>query len=309
MREDTRNGDEVISGALECSPCNRSYPIEGGIPRFVEADNYASSFGFQWNAFAGTQLDSNSGLPISADRLFQSTSWDWTTMRGKRILDVGCGAGRFAEVALQSGASVIGVDFSSAVEASRKNLACYPFFEGVQASIYELPFVPGSFDYVYCLGVLQHTPDPDLAFACLPPQLKPGGALAIDIYPRLWTNIFWSKYWLRPLTRRVPNEALFHLVLRATPPLLWISRRVSSLPLAGRKLKYLLPVVNYEGVYALDEKQMREWAVLDTFDMLSPEHDHPRSERIVRQWFTAAGLQEVVVFRKGHLIGRGRKSV
>jgi hypothetical protein len=174
--------------------------------------------------------------------------------------------------------------------------------------VYELPFAPGSFDYVYCLGVLQHTPDPDLAFACLPAQLKDGAALAIDVYPRMWTNIFWSKYWLRPFTKRLSNPTLFRLVQRAVPLLLAASRCVARVPLLGRKLKYLLPVVNYEGVYPLSETQLQEWAVLDTFDMLAPAHDHPKTAAAIRSWLETAGLADVEVFRDGHIIGRGRKA-
>ena len=37
------------------------------------------------------------------------------------------------------------------------------------------------------------------------------------------------------------------------------------------------PVANYEGMYGLDDRQLREWAVLDTFDMLSPQYDQPQT--------------------------------
>lgn len=299
---------EIISGTLECGECKNLYPIKNGIPRFVPERNYASSFGFQWNRFSKTQLDSYSGLPISRDRLLLSTGWDWGSMEGKRVLDVGCGAGRFSEVALQFGATVVGVDYSDAVDAARANLSQYPKFEGVQASVYELPFRPGSFDYVYCLGVLQHTPDPARAFAALPGQAKAGGRVAMDIYPFLLRNILWSKYWLRPITRQLPSPMLMRIVERAVPPLLKVSRRISSVPMIGPKLKYLLPVANYDGVYPLSESQLREWSILDTFDMLSPEHDHPKSARTLASWFHEANLVEVEIVRKGHLIGRARRT-
>ncbi|MEX2281186.1 MAG: methyltransferase domain-containing protein [Gemmatimonadota bacterium] len=300
-------GADLVSGHLQCSGCSRHYPVENGIPRFVDPHNYADSFGFQWNVFSKTQLDSYSGVPISRGRLHATTGWDWSRMQGKKILDVGCGAGRFAEVALQSGAEVVGVDYSKAIDAAQSNLSGSPRFSAVQASIFELPFVPGSFDFVYCLGVLQHTPDPQQAFARLPEQAKNGGRIAVDVYPLLWTNLFWSKYWVRPFTKKMRSDRLLRLVQRAVPSLLQMSRRLAAIPLLGRKLKYLVPVVNYESVYALSEQQLQEWAVLDTFDMLSPEHDHPKSESTVRRWLAEASLADIEVFRTGHVIGRGTK--
>ena len=59
-----RDGDDVLSGALVSTDGTR-WPVRDGIPRFVPEDNYAESFGFQWNRFPGTQLDSVSGLAVS----------------------------------------------------------------------------------------------------------------------------------------------------------------------------------------------------------------------------------------------------
>ena len=48
--------DEIITGLLGCHECGNQWPIKSGIPRFVESDNYASSFGYQWNKHYNTQL-------------------------------------------------------------------------------------------------------------------------------------------------------------------------------------------------------------------------------------------------------------
>jgi uncharacterized protein YbaR (Trm112 family) len=91
--------DEVEAGALNCSGCGTVHPIVAGIPRFVPLDNYAENFGFQWNRFRKTQLDSHSGQTISRDRFLKSTGWTPESLAGQRVLDIGCGAGRFVEVA------------------------------------------------------------------------------------------------------------------------------------------------------------------------------------------------------------------
>ena len=298
---------EVESGTLVAEVGATRYPIVRGVPRFVNTENYAASFGLQWNRFRETQLDSRSGLSVSADRFFAFTRWRLEDLSDVSLLDIGCGAGRFAEVALGTGADVVAVDYSNAVDACRNNLGPHPRLNVVQADIYHLPFAPASFEGVYSLGVLQHTPDPHHAFLALPTHLKPGGRLVVDLYPKLLRNILWPKYWLRPFARHLPPDRLLQIVEQMVPVLLPLSRAIGRLPLLGRKLRYLVPVVNYEGVYPLDASQLREWAVLDTFDMFAPAHDHPQTAETLRAWFHQAGMKEIEVERLGFLVGRGRR--
>src|SRR5262249_29877700 len=156
--------------------CGASYQVKNGIPRFVGADGYATSFGFQWNTHRKAQLDSCSGVPISADRLFGATGWN-RDLSGECILEAGSGAGRFTEVLLSTGARVFSLDYSSAVDANEANNGAAPNLTLMQADILNLPLRPGAFDRVLCIGVLQHTPDPARAFASLAARVKPGGQL------------------------------------------------------------------------------------------------------------------------------------
>jgi len=121
-------------------------------------------------------------------------------------------------------------------------------------------------------------------------------------------NIFWSKYWLRPLTKRVSQAHLFRSVQFLVRFLLPVSRAIARLPFIGSRLKYAIPVANYEGVFPLSNEQLKEWAVLDTFDMLGAAHDNPQSAPTLRKWLREAGLEQVEVFRVGHLVGRGIKA-
>ena len=114
--------DATESGWLVSVDGQHRYPIRNGIPRFVPEANYADNFGMQWNHFRQTQLDSHSGYPISANRFWKATDWRPAVMKGKWVLDAGCGAGRFAEVALNAGANVVALDYSSAVDALYANL-------------------------------------------------------------------------------------------------------------------------------------------------------------------------------------------
>ena len=125
------------------------------IPRFVAGDQYAESFGFQWNAHRQTQLDSRTGLSISRDRLFAVSGWS-TDLTGQRVLEAGSGAGRFTEVLLTTGAEVFSTDLSSAIEANLANNGPHPRLHLFQADILNLPVRQDLFDRVICLGVLQH---------------------------------------------------------------------------------------------------------------------------------------------------------
>jgi SAM-dependent methyltransferase len=307
--EATWQSDEVEGGTLNCSGCGATHPIVAGIPRFVSLDNYAENFGFQWNRFRKTQLDSHSGQTISRDRFLKSTGWTPESLADQRVLDIGCGAGRFVEVALSCGATVFALDYSRAVDACRANFPSHPNLHVIQGDVYALPFADECFDAIYCLGVLQHTPDPRQAFLSLPRHLKTGGRLAVDIYQGGWRRALHTKYWVRPVTKRVPQERLFKAVERGMPALMGLSRAVSRIPAVGRYARRLLPIANYDGLYGLNEQQLREWAVLDTFDMLAPAYDRPQTPRALAQWTRHAGLAGVEIGQYGHLVARGHKPV
>lgn len=299
--------DEIMDGWLVSQDGMHRYPIRKGIPRFVPESNYADNFGMQWNHFAKTQLDSYSGQKISSDRFWSATGWNSSDMKGKWILDVGCGSGRFAEVALGSGAQVVALDYSSAVDACYTNLKHHSNLHVIQGDIYGLPFASNTFDYVYSLGVLQHTPDVEQAFAALPKVVAPGGNICVDYYEKSFKSLLLPKYWLRPLTKRIEKNTLFFLLEKLVPVLLPISRMIGRIPGFGKLLRRVVPVANYEGVHPLTDKQLREWALLDTFDWLSPAFDKPQTRYSVRLYMEQAKLEQIGILNAGHLVARGRK--
>lgn len=298
---------EFETGWLVSEDGRERYAVLRGIPRFVPESNYADNFGMQWNHFRQTQLDSHSGHPISTERFWHATGWKPEQLRDQWVLDAGCGAGRFAEVALLAGAKVVALDYSSAVVACYANLKQHPNLHVVQGDIYAMPFAPESFPFVYSLGVLQHTPDVANAFAALPPMVKRGGRLCTDFYWKRIRTMLHAKYLLRPMTKRMDQGKLFQLVQRWVPTLLAISQALGRVPLVGRGLKRIVPVADYTGRFPLSDQQLLEWALLDTFDMLAPTYDNPQSAATVLEWFEQAGLVEVEVGHWSHLVGRGIK--
>ena len=131
---------EIIEGRLDCARCSKSIPIVRNIPRFVPSENYAANFGFQWNRYDRIQLDKVMGNNLSRDRWNATTGWP-ARMEGQRILEAGCGAGRFTELALETGAELYSFDLSDAVDANLRNHAAQNL-NIFQASIYEIPLRP-----------------------------------------------------------------------------------------------------------------------------------------------------------------------
>jgi 2-polyprenyl-3-methyl-5-hydroxy-6-metoxy-1,4-benzoquinol methylase len=288
--EAARGSDDVVDeGALVSEATGKRYPIVRGIPRFVDPDNYAASFGEQWNAFRDVQLDSANGASYSRRRFDDETGWGEAELRGKLVLDAGCGAGRFAEVAAARGAELVAMDLSSAVEATAKTLSPFPNVDVVQGSIVDPPFRRGAFDRCYCIGVLQHTPDPPLAVRALVNVVRPGGTFAFTMYARRWYTRLNAKYLVRPLTKRMKSETLLRTIERTMPLLFPITDVVYRVPVLGKLARFATPVANYPHMTELTREQRYRLAVLDTFDMLAPRHDHPMSWQEMERALRAAG--------------------
>jgi SAM-dependent methyltransferase len=271
-----------------------------GIPRFVPDDGYSESFGEQWNRYRRVQLDSATGKPLSRERLFSGTGWP-ERLDGERVLEVGAGAGRFTEVLLEAGAEVWAVDASSAVDAARENLGEHEHLHLAQADLFELPVARGAFDRVLCFGVLQHTPDPRRAFLTVCEHARPGGWVAADVYRRQPYVDRWSAKTLwRPLTKRLPRTMLRRAVEWYVPRWLPVDTRLARIPKLGRFLTALVPCWNYTGLLDLDREQLRAWAILDTFDALSPRYDQPQTLEHVRAWVAEAGLEDAEVAYGGN---------
>jgi SAM-dependent methyltransferase len=285
----------VSSGSLGCTSCDARYPIRGFIPRFVETDNYASNFGFQWNRHWQTQYDHYTGAPISERRFFDSTGWP-RDMKGELVLEAGSGSGRFTAIAVTTGAFVVSFDYSNAVEANYRNNGHCANLLIVQASIFDLPCPRAHFSRIVCIGVIQHTPDPRKAFHCLADASRPGGSLVVDAYVRLpWFKQMWlTKYWVLPITRRVSPTTLYRFCEW------WVNRwwgvTGAFQRLTGRRiLSWFLLIADYRGVYPLPDPIQKEWAILDSFDMLSPAYDFPQTVESVRSWYDEAALVDVEV--------------
>lgn len=276
-----------------------AFPITGGIPRFVPSDNYAAAFGAQWNTWRRTQLDSFTGAPLSRERAERCLGPEaWARLAGANVLEVGCGAGRFTEVLLAEGANVTSVDLSSAVDANSENFPIGDRHRITQADVRALPFDPRGFDVVFCLGVVQHTPNSEETLAALYAQVRPGGWLAVDHYTYRAAWFLSTQPAVRRVLTRMPPERTVPLIEKSVD-ILW---PLHSKLRRGRKLvERISPVQTYFDMFPdLDDEHQRAWAVLDTHDALTDRYKWFRTRGQLERALVALGSGDVSCWRGGN---------
>lgn len=259
--------------------CGRRVPVVRGIPRFVPDDQYVGSFSFEWRTHAQTQLDGDESRE-SEEAFREKTGLTPEDVRGKRVLDVGCGMGRFSDVVSRWGGNVVSIDLSLAVESAFANLGQRGNVRVLQADVFQLPFAAASFDIVFSMGVLHHTPDCKRAFQSILPLVKPGGTVAIWVYGHVGAFRHFSDFYRR-FTTRLPH-GLLHQLCRLSVPLYHLYR----IPLLGRPFQTVFPISMHPKA---------RWRVLDTFDWYAPRYQSHHTYPEVFRWFKEAGLADIDV--------------
>jgi len=252
----------------------------------------ARSFGYEWQAFSEMLPDYESNFRWYFER-FSNNSF-----AGKRILDAGCGTGRHTFHMARSGAlEVLAMDFSQAIEVAARNNLENANTHFIQADIYHPPFAPGTFDFVYSLGVLHHLPDPEKGFRRLLPLVRAGGYMNIYLYWNLEGEARWRRAALsvvttvRRLTTRLPHSLL---------------KKLSWLIAAGFEVAFVLParaLAHFKRTRSLADRvplghyRKYSFRVLytDQFDRFSAPIENRYSRSDVAGWFERAGLEDVVI--------------
>lgn len=317
-------GADVTEGLLECR-CGRCFPIVNGIPRILEdafklfpdfAHKYRDrlpplpevpivrtreaeairrtreSFGYQWTQFSEMVIDFRDNFLKYIHPL------DESFFPGKLGLDLGCGFGRHIYNAARFGAEMIGVDISEAIESTRANTRDLPNVHLVQADVYHLPIRPGVLDFAYSIGVLHHLPNPEAAFGCLVPLVKPGGSVFVWVYSKTRTFLNLCLESVRAVTTRLPKRVQKGISLAAAivdyGGFVGPYKLASSIPvlrplvekLPLRRLK-LYSVYPFQVVYA------------DWFDRLAAPIRFYYDGNDMEGWLTRASLRRQVISPTG----------
>jgi SAM-dependent methyltransferase len=214
LRDAARDDEDVGTGALSC-PTGHAFPILGGVPRLLPAEEAAAAtretvdgFGYEWTHESASVLRQHD----------EEQFLDWVKplrledFHGKVVLDAGCGMGRWAACVARAGAKdVICMDLSASVNAARANLRSFPNAHVVQGDIFRPP-LRRAFDVAYSIGVLHHTPDPEGAFDHVVSRVVPGGRIFAWVYGR--ENNGWIVRVIDPIRKGVTS--------RLPRPILWI---------------------------------------------------------------------------------------
>jgi len=217
--------------------------------------------------------------------------------KGKLGLDAGCGFGRHIYSAVMFGARMVGMDFSDAIESSRKNTAMLKDVYLAKGDIYCPPFRENIFDFVYSIGVLHHLPDPERGFNSILRFVKRGGSIFIWVYSdsRKFTNTVLE--FARMFTTRMPFPvlkticflfaALDYLVIRSVKLFsknIFLGKLLDKITFDRVKIYMPYP---FQVIFA------------DWFDRLSAPVRFYYNENDLKGWAKRAGLKKVIISPTG----------
>jgi len=141
------------------------------------------SFDWQWQNLSNDPSKYLLSSPLWREKvdelILEELGVDALWLKGKEVLDVGCGNGRWLYGFQKLGCFAFGIDTSpSGVEYARSY--------GLQAHVLNLFDMPNAmekkFDLVWCWGVIHHTANPCRAFSILAQATKPGGLVHCYVY-------------------------------------------------------------------------------------------------------------------------------
>jgi len=279
-------------------------PIKNGIPRFVDGENYASAFGEQWKKYRLTQLDSYTGVPASRTRMERCFGSElFSQLKGRSVLEAGCGAGRFTEILLEEGAYVTSFDLSDAVDANVINTPINNTHRIFQGDINEIPFEDQQYDLVVCMGVIQHTPDPEKTIEHLYKQVKPGGSLVIDHYTYTLSYFTKTTAIFRFFIKRLSPEKGMRVTEKITNLFFPLHKAVAATKVYPFQalLSRISPVHSYYFAYPnLNDEDQYQWSLLDTHDGLTDWYKHFRTKKQLSKHLKNLGGINVYAAKSSH---------
>lgn len=277
----------------------RGYPISGGIPRFVgELDAGAHQVQRVFD-YEHARHERSYHVRFTEDlaaRLLEDCELPASFFAGKRVLDAGCGSGRWSYAMALLGADVWAMDLTaSGVQSLAAATAGRDDVHISQGDLFRPPFAPGTFDFVMSWGVLHHTRSTRDAFASVARLVAPGGTFYVMIYPPAPYLQGPGTDLLRTVMRRLSDERRYAACRRLVVRNPWLARVLNLVVMNG----YVDPGADEDEVAAVQ---------FGLFDAYSPRYNFRHSAGEVVGWFREEGFREVVVVdASGNIRVRGTR--
>lgn len=311
---------EIVEGLMICT-CGSLFPIIDCVPRFIDNNlgsfpdfykKYEEQIGNILNTFAKNHGTVSFALTKEFKSILESFSeewdffnydsdktWGWdmeerkriflddlglegSSLKGKLLLDAGCGNGKLTAVVSNFDMEVVGLDISSSVVRANANKEKYSnsnncFVHFIQGSLYTPPLQEKTFDLIYSSGVLHHTPDTRKTFKQVIPLVKRGGRVYIWVYGK--RDIFIRTFFAhgRLLRDFISTEALLSYCRFLAP-----------------FYKVGTGILSTFKIYEFRKRNLRE-ITLDLFDAFSPKYNHHHSRREVCSWFEGENFKNISV--------------
>jgi len=258
---------------LEDSPDGEKFYIINNIPRIIKNfdNNDRDMWGEQWEKYYSTQLDSVTGSDVSLNRIKFILGGDLKVLQNKTVLEVGSGAGRFTEILAKYAKKLVTTDLSRAIDVNYKNNSHFKNTEFIQADINSLPFEKNSFDYVVCVGVLQHTIDTELSIQNLWSHVGNNGYLIIDHYQFKLKTLFSTGELFRFFIKKMSRDKAFKFTRKMVDLFFPIFFKFRNNKKIIKILKKIIPLgIEADGTTDhMDRNTLKEWTYLDTHDGLA----------------------------------------
>lgn len=283
---------QIIEGCLKCNNCQRSFEITRGVPRMVmdlgNRKEIAESWDFEWSKVTKGMFEVDTLYGITEEeelnRFFSYLDVPPDDLRGKFILDAGCGRGRLIKALAKYGAEIFGIDISSTLVDVYEDCKAYKDVNIIRADILSLPFRRGAFDYVWSWGTIYMSGDTNRAFQNLSNLVKSSGKLFVTVLPARYTDFGDRLRNFLVISHRIPKDILFCLCY------------ILALPLSlGKK------------IFNRARTSIRTTAFF-LFDHLSPPVRSRHTEDEVINWFKEGNFRDIsCINNKPRLLVRGTK--
>ena len=202
----------------------------------VDHNDLAESWGFEWAKVAEGRLETDTYYGETEEEeiasFFNYMGITPGDLRGKVVLDAGCGCGRLTRVLGKYAAQVYGIDIASSIDCIHEYCRTAQNVHIIQADIVTPPFKDGSFDFVFCKLAVCYVQQPEQAFSTLSKLVKPTGRLFVSTPDKANLAFVVKLKDLLRITHRIPRELLLYISW-GLAPLLSLAKRITRNPVTS----------------------------------------------------------------------------